>query len=209
MIILSHRGYWLKADEKNSRMAFERSFAMGFGVETDLRDIAGKIVIAHDMPRGDEMSFEALLKLMDGRNLPLALNIKADGMCNVIKKLLAKYRHSNYFTFDMSIPEMVIQAQAGLNFFTGLSDIMPTPVLLRESCGVWVDGFHADWYTPQIIDDLITAGKKAALVSAELHRRAPEKQWAVIKQCKSLQSSDLMFCTDNPAQAEEYFNGTN
>ena len=37
LIILSHRGYWLQTEEKNSRKAFERSFFMGFGTETDIR----------------------------------------------------------------------------------------------------------------------------------------------------------------------------
>lgn len=57
---------------------------MGYGTETDIRDIQGKLVISHDMPQGNEITFEELLQIMDGRNLPLALNIKADGMANEI-----------------------------------------------------------------------------------------------------------------------------
>ena len=41
------------------------------------------------MPQGNEITFEELLQIMDGRNLPLALNIKADGMANEILRCKA------------------------------------------------------------------------------------------------------------------------
>ena len=71
MIILSHRGYWKKPDEKNLEVAFRRSFDLGYGTETDIRDCAGKILISHDMPKGDEMTFEHFLGLVASRPCPL------------------------------------------------------------------------------------------------------------------------------------------
>ena len=59
--ILAHRGFWQSEDEKNTKVAFERAFDNGFGIETDLRDIKGTIVISHNMPTGDEMTFEEVL----------------------------------------------------------------------------------------------------------------------------------------------------
>jgi hypothetical protein len=57
MQILSHRRYWKMDSEKNTKIAFERSFSLGFGTETDLmRDFGRKIVISHDMPRGGKMT---------------------------------------------------------------------------------------------------------------------------------------------------------
>lgn len=41
MKILSHRGYWKNKQEKNSIAAFDRSFLNSYGLETDLRDVAG------------------------------------------------------------------------------------------------------------------------------------------------------------------------
>ncbi len=38
MIILSHRGYWKEVSEKNKPIAFERSFSLGLGTETYIRD---------------------------------------------------------------------------------------------------------------------------------------------------------------------------
>ncbi|MDR2510186.1 MAG: hypothetical protein LBC77_06040 [Spirochaetaceae bacterium] len=205
MIILSHRGYWHEKAERNMRAAFARSFRKGFGTETDLRDIAGKIVISHDMPKGAELSFEEVLQIMDGRNLPLALNIKADGLADAILALLTKYRHTHYFTFDMSIPDMVFQITRGLRVFTGLSDIAPTPVMLDKSAGVWLDCFNSDWYTAEVIDDLITSGKSVCVVSADLHKRDVRTQWEIIKSAESISNDNLMLCTDYPQKAAEYF----
>ncbi len=209
MQILSHRGLWHTPEERNTKEAFIRSFSSGFGTETDLRDICGKIVISHDMPKGNEMSFEEVLQIMDGRNLPLALNIKADGQGKAIKALLSKYNHTNYFTFDMSVPDMVVQLNAGLKVFTGKSDIMPTPVLAENAAGIWLDSFYSDWFSAAEIDEIITSGKKVCIVSADLHKRENSNQWEIIRQCKSVKSNDLLLCTDTPQTAKEFFYGKN
>lgn len=206
MIVLSHRGYWKSLQERNSFEAFERSFNMGFGTETDLRDYNGEIVIAHDMPKGNERTFEELLIIMNGRNLPLALNIKADGLYENIKSKLEKYNHTNYFTFDMSIPDMVCHLKNKLKVFTGLNDLLIQPVLLSECEGVWLDCFNSDWYDWSVIDNLLGKGKKVCLVSAELHKRENLNQWSIIKKSKFLHSDNLMICTDFPEKAREYFN---
>ena len=39
MIIISHRGYWKDAAEKNRPVAFARSFDLGYGTETDVREM--------------------------------------------------------------------------------------------------------------------------------------------------------------------------
>jgi hypothetical protein len=182
-----------------------RSFEMGFGTETDLRDCMGKIVIAHDMPHGDEMTFGEVLQIMDGRNLPLALNIKSDGLAVGILELLEKYHHTNYFTFDMAIPDRVVQIRRNLRVFTGLSDIQPMPVMLEQSAGVGLDSFNGDWFDGDTIDNLIAKGKSVCIVSSELHQRDPEKQWEVVRNCKSVDSENLLLCTDFPERAREFF----
>lgn len=205
MQILSHRGFWKNLSERNTKTAFERSFNAGFGTETDLRDICGKIVISHDMPQGGEISFEELLQLMDGRNLPLALNIKADGMSAAILELLNKYNHTNYFTFDMSVPDMIVQLKQGLNVYTGLSDIIRQPILSEDAGGIWLDCFNSDWYQPETIDFWAEQGKKICIVSADLHQRDTAGQWQIISRCRHLNSDCIMLCTDKPEAALYYF----
>ena len=58
MYILSHRGFWLSPNEKNLEIAFRRSFEAGFGVETDIRDYQGRLVIAHDIASKEDMDFD-------------------------------------------------------------------------------------------------------------------------------------------------------
>ncbi len=202
--VIAHRGYWKTEKEKNIKIAFERAFDNGFGVETDLRDIKGEIVISHNMPQGGEMSFEELLKLLDGRDLTLALNIKADGMADEIKRLLDQYKVSNYFTFDMSIPEMVYQHKTGLKVFTGLSDIIPNPILLDKAEGVWLDCFNSDWFGEKEVKEILNQGKKVCIVSPDLHKREYKNVWERYKNV-----SGIMICTDYPNEAKEYFNGKN
>ncbi len=82
MIVLSHRGYWKLPSEKNTKLAFERSFSMGFGTETDIRDRHSKLVISHDMADDKAIALEDFFAIYRQypSNLPLALNIKADGL---------------------------------------------------------------------------------------------------------------------------------
>lgn len=205
MIILSHRGLWNNIEEKNQKDSFIRSFDLGIGTETDLRDSLGKILISHDMPKGDEITFEELLEIMNGRNLPLALNIKADGLADEIKRLLEKYNHTNYFTFDMSIPDMVYQLKKNIKVFTGLSDILKDPVLLESCTGIWLDCFHSDWYDSNLIDSYIEQGKSVCIVSSDLHNREVDYQWNIIKKSKYINSDKLMLCTDKAPKAIDYF----
>ena len=49
MKILAHRGAWNTSDEKNTVLAIKRAFCHGWGIETDVRDYCGKLVISHDI----------------------------------------------------------------------------------------------------------------------------------------------------------------
>ena len=206
MQILSHRGYWHDFSlESNKRIAFERSFDLGFGTETDLRDICGKIVISHDMPKGNELTFRELLEIMNGRNLPLALNIKADGQADEILKILREYNHTNYFTFDMSIPDMVFQMNKNLKVFTGRSDILKDPVLLEKADGIWLDSFYSEWFEEKDVTDILNAGKKVCIVSADLHKRDIREQWNKIKNFSIIESDSIMLCTNIPEESVKFF----
>lgn len=48
--ILAHRGWWTSREDQNSLDALTRALTAGFGVETDIRDCAGRLVVSHDMP---------------------------------------------------------------------------------------------------------------------------------------------------------------
>ncbi|MEL6681407.1 MAG: hypothetical protein AAFQ09_02035, partial [Pseudomonadota bacterium] len=64
MIVISHRGYWKTAEEKNTKTAFERSFSLGYGTETDFRDLDRQLVIAHDPPQAGAMPADEMFGLV-------------------------------------------------------------------------------------------------------------------------------------------------
>lgn len=210
MKILSHRGYWKLAGEKNTTTAFMRSFALGYGTETDVRDCKGELVISHDMPGGSEISFAALLAMAADGNplvastpLSLALNIKADGLAGAMRKELDAYPLLDPFVFDMSVPDMPSYFDAGIPVFTRLSEVERQPVWLEASAGVWLDSFGPCWYDNRLIEDLLVAGKRVCIVSPELHKRAHLAFWEQIKPLVS--NKNLILCTDFPEDAAQYF----
>src|SRR6478672_9857332 len=102
MHLLAHRGFWKKPEEKNSELAFLRSAEEGYGIETDIRDAGGELVIAHNMPEAGEklMSFGDFLRLyINNSSTPgyLAINIKADGLQDAIRDALLKFKVEKYF----------------------------------------------------------------------------------------------------------------
>jgi glycerophosphoryl diester phosphodiesterase len=209
MKIISHRGFWEVEKEKNSMDAFEKSFRMGLGVETDVRDYCGNLVISHDVANGDNILFEDFLSAYnkyDSKEMTLAINIKADGLQSKLMEQLANHNISNYFLFDMSIPEMVVYSRTTLNFFTHQSEYGPSPILYEKAMGVWLDSFEDIWYSNSCIKEHLDNGKYVCIVSAELHKRDNTKQWGQIKMLlKEVNGDKLILCTDYPTKAKEYF----
>lgn len=209
MIILSHRGYWLEEAEKNSRVAFERSFSLGFGTETDVRDWDGQLVISHDPANRECMTLETFLQLY--LNYPsrptLALNIKADGLQAELQRQLSVFGIENYFVFDMAVPDGMLYLRRGMNTYTRHSEYEPVPPYYAQAHGVWLDEFDDHWLSDEVIENHISAGKAVCIVSPELHKRSYEKEWAHYRELeKRLGKDTLMLCTDLPEHAKEFFN---
>ena len=216
MQILAHRGFWKVPEEKNSRTALERAFAAGFGVETDIRDQTGTLVISHDPPSGRCITFQDLLSLYRRYDPPgpMALNVKADGLQNLSAAALTKeeLRRDAYFFFDMSIPDALGYARQNLPIYTRESEFEPTPHLLDMAQGVVLDCFHSDWIRPAKILQHLQAGRSVMLISPELHGRDPAQAWTVWRELTETRveqpaGTGLMLCTDRPQEARESFGG--
>ena len=126
MEIICHRGLWIKKEEQNTLNSFERAFTLGFGVETDIRDSNGELIISHDIPSGNEIKVMQLLQAYknSGKSSALALNIKSDGLAKLLKNLVRNENIENYFCFDMSLPDTLTYMD-NLNFFTRISEYEP------------------------------------------------------------------------------------
>ena len=205
MTIISHRGYWIKAEEKNTSLAFTRSFQMGFGTETDVRDHNGAIVIAHDIPSPENIPLASFLELYATSGLPLALNIKADGLQQILKQFIDRYQVTNYFVFDMSIPDMLLYLKMGMPVFFRQSEFEPITELYHDCKGVWLDAFKSTWYDENVISQHLMNKKQVAIVSDELHKRDFSAQWKMLKEMDCIQNEHLILSTDFPEKAAEYF----
>ncbi len=173
MQIISHRGYWKEIQERNSETAFVRSSDLGFGTETDIRDYNGEIVISHDIAQSSSISLDKFLKIYKRFNssLPLALNIKADGLQEKLKEALRKNDITSYFTFDMSIPDTLGYIDKGLVFFSRQSEYEPIPAFYEKCAGIWLDAFKDIWYNAEVIKKHVESSKQVVIVSPDVNYR--------------------------------------
>ncbi|HUU46421.1 MAG TPA: hypothetical protein VM118_11885 [Acidobacteriota bacterium] len=211
MHILAHRGWWLKPEENNSLAALTRALEAGFGVETDLRDRDGQLVIAHDPPTARSPLFAELLDRIGLRPGPcptLALNIKADGLQSLVTTALNGRHDWSAWVFDMSAPETVRYLDEPTPVFVRQSEYEPEPILYERARGIWLDAFDCDWYDERLIRLHLECGKKVALVSPELHGRSHRPLWNAIRELQGCDGwGDLYLCTDRPQEARGFFYG--
>lgn len=207
MKILSHRGYWRSNEQKNTKDAFLHSFKLGYGTETDIRDFNEKLVISHDIANGNEIDFSSFLTLADkcqtNELMPLALNIKADGLALLIRQALDEHSSLDCFVFDMSVPDMRSYFDVNIPVFTRMSEVEQQPTWLEQSTGVWLDGFESEWYSLSLIEALLSKEKRVCIVSPELHHRDHQALWQRIRYL--IAEPNLLLCTDYPEQASKFF----
>ncbi len=209
LIILSHRGYWLKTEEKNSRKAFERSFFMGFGTETDIRDHNSRLVISHDVPDDKSIKLETFFEIYKsyGTSIPLALNIKSDCLQTELGLMLLKYQIENYFVFDMAVPDSMLYIKQNFRTFTRHSEYEPVPPYYDLAQGIWLDEFDSHWIQDDVIEIHLENLKSVCIVSPELHNRDHTQVWQQYRNLEARIGKDkIMLCTDFPKLAKEYFN---
>ena len=210
MQIIAHRGFWKTQEERNSRVALERAMEYGYGFETDFRDYGGKVLISHNPPVGDELTADELFRLYatSGLKGTLALNIKADGLQDMMLELLDKYGIEDYFLFDMSVCDTIPYIERKMKIASRSSEFEPYLPFYKDSEVVWVDYFDG---RTNIVDELrkyIADGKMPCVVSPELHGLPYEAMWQILNEqiVNGKIVNDIMLCTDVPDKAEQYFN---
>ena len=113
LTIVAHRGAWsgcpelgVPAVEKNSEAAFRLAVEHHFGIETDFRDICGKVVVSHNPPPADALSAQDFFNLLEPGQTVL-VNIKADGLAASLEELRRHTRlaYCRPYAFDMSVPD--------------------------------------------------------------------------------------------------------
>jgi hypothetical protein len=187
MIFIKHRVNELsKVDER-------------YGIECDVWNYNGQLVLSHDAPNENSLNFNEMLKL----NLPFyAINVKSTDM---IALNGIDITNPNYFIFDCPVPEAIRLAKLGLNVFTRISEYEPHPSFLNLAKGVWIDQFIGEWVEKTDIYHWLNKGLKVAIVSPELHGREYKLFWQKLKGMDL--NDDVYLCTKYPEEAESFFKG--
>jgi glycerophosphoryl diester phosphodiesterase len=209
--IIAHRGLWRQPEDKNTVAALRRALEAGFGIETDLRDHDGRLVIAHDPASDTAPLFEEFLAAVGPSvrdTAMLALNVKSDGLQPLLTEALRAVDPDSVYVFDMSVPDTLgYLANTPAPVFVRQSEHETEPVLYEAAAGVWLDAFERDWYGPELIHRHLDNGKIVAVVSPELHHRPYQMLWEMLRQFKGESGWErLQLCTDHPDAAREFFN---
>jgi glycerophosphoryl diester phosphodiesterase len=206
--ILAHRGLWEEDREKNSILALNRALEMGFGIEYDVRDNAGELVISHDPPSGAQETFNQFLSLDIPTNAFHAINIKSDGLAHLfMDEFSTKLNKHPHVFFDMSYVESLKYRSAGMPVATRISEGESLSSATLDSDYLWVDALWTNWWVEKEHKFFVREGGAAPIfVSPELHGRAYEDSWKWLRGAAST-GFDFMICTDFPLKAEEFIYG--
>lgn len=204
MKILAKRGFWNTLEERNTTKAIFRAFDCGYGIETDIRDYCGELVISHDVATESNPKVREIFQYYKEHKVgtTLALNVKADGIQTLLRDLLEEYDITNYFLFDMSAPEMVVYDKQNFRFFTRQSEIEMDPIMYDKAHGIWMDEWETSWITKEWIEKHLSNGLQMGIISPEVHGRDITALWSMLKDIKS---DDVMLCTDKVVEATKYF----
>ena len=191
---------------KNTVAAFERALESGFGIETDFRDFNGELVVSHDPANAASMKADVFFDLCNRypNANPHAINIKSDGLQKLLTPHFDSWKKERYFVFDMSVPDSLGYLNLGINTYVRVSEYESYQDFGGQASGIWLDGFHEDWYGIGHIRQYLKMNKPIAIVSSELHGRDHRGLWAMIKSLHT-PIARLMLCTDFPIEAKNYF----
>ena len=198
--IFAHRGVHSSNVKQNSLLAFQQAKGFSFSVETDLRYGGGDLVLSHDHSTSDGLTTLSQLLKME---LQIAINLKEDGLQEMLKDLIDLIRCSKSFLFDGSIPQMFIYRKLGFPHALRLSEferqLSWTPDV------IWVDSFENDWFLKE--DNFIEKAESTRLVfvSPEIHGRNEIGVWNFLRD-KQNSSKKLGICTDKPREFREFIN---
>jgi glycerophosphoryl diester phosphodiesterase len=202
MKYIAHRGLWNEKSEQNTFAAIKKSLDSGFGVELDVRDRNGELVVSHDPSEGPTvLFFKEVVDLFRNYESVLAINIKTDGILANLESALDGVDETKYFLFDMSIPETIGYLKSELTTFMRISEYENTSELHKSAEGVWLDAFNTDWWLEN--SEILNSGTKICVVSPELHGRDKSEVWNFLKHEQN--SPGLYICTDYPELAKAFF----
>ena len=163
-----------------------------FGVEIDIRDYNGELVLSHDLPTNSSIRLEDFLKKINNQQF-IAINIKSVEIEKNLERIISNMNIKNYFTFDWPIPSLIKAQNNQIICAFRLSEYEKE--VFPNCSWVWIDAFKEIWYNQKELEDLKNRGFNIALVSPELHGR--ESDFKEFEMIVNTGIADAI-CTNNP-----------
>ena len=169
------------------------------GLEFDIHAYGDQLVVSHDAFCNGIKFCEYISKIKDRF---LAINIKEEGIEEMVFDILSKEGCKNYFLFDVSVPQIFRLGKLySKHFAFRLSQIEKINLeFCREYADyLWIDTFDGSfWLDKELILKLKNLSFKLCFVSPELHKPPLGDFNAFNKKLKSYNSlldNDDMVCT--------------
>ncbi len=198
-VIYSHRGFWEKHAEQNTFPAILKAEENNFGAEIDVRSYDGQVQLSHD-PLG--ISTYCSLNDLSDLRLPLAINLKEDGILNKLSESEILNNNQNSFVFDGSIPQMLTAKKMGLRHALRISEYERSTSW--EPSFIWLDCFESDWWLQDSETLQLFSSQKVVVVSSELHSRNPSEMWGFLKNMMKVSNFNFGICTDKPKAFRDF-----
>ena len=151
-------------------------FSIADGIEFDIRDDGGEIIVQHDAFTGGQL-FSVFLSFCDPSKFYI-VNVKSEGIEERALALLEKFKISNFFLLDCSIPAIVKLGKRGeKRIAVRFSEYESAETVLAMAnfvSWVWVDVFTCLPLLKKHEVRFREAGLKLCMVSPELQAQ-PEK----------------------------------
>jgi len=148
---------------------YANSISIDYGIEFDIRDSNGKIIVTHD-PFTEGENLEDFLSKISKRFL--IVNVKSEGIEEKTLELLKKNGFEDFFLLDCSFPAIVKLSKLGekriaLRFseYENFANVVDNK---DKISWVWVDCFTYFPLTKKIEEVLHAHGLKICMVSPEL-----------------------------------------
>jgi hypothetical protein len=190
--VFAHRGLWGSSVPQNSLSSFQLAVENGFSIETDIRHQNGALVTSHDLKSGIEPFHPVDLTNF---HTPFALNLKEDGLQELLINIRDWIEISHSFVFDGSLPQMYLYRKLGIPHGLRMSEF--ERVLPWKSDVIWLDSFESDWWIIEKDFEMIE-DSDVVVVSPELHGRDPRHVWDFLANQNSLGRKRYSICTDQP-----------
>ena len=166
MILINHR---VNSISKLLKTSVE------FGVETDLRSENKKIYLHHDPFKKGE-SFEKWIKYY--KHKILILNVKEEGLENMVIKILKKNKIKNFFFHDQTFSTLLknmFKTRVSIRF-SEYEDLKRKNYLFKKIRWLWLDNFNQIELSKKFYNYLKNKKVKICMVSPELVKKKRQNE---------------------------------